>query len=63
MKVFILFCNTYVVKQAPFEFVYRLEACLPINLHIPTLQIPQQFSIDKEALQGRIDQFMELDET
>jgi len=37
-------------RKTPFELFYRLEACLPINLHIPTLKIAQQFSIDKEAL-------------
>jgi hypothetical protein len=46
-----------------FELVYELEARLPINLQIPTLQIAQQFSTDKEALQGKIDQLIELDET
>jgi hypothetical protein len=39
-------------RKTPFELVYGLEACLPINLQIPTLQIAQQFSTDKEALQG-----------
>jgi hypothetical protein len=36
----------------PFELVYILEACIPINLQIPTLQIAQQFVTDKESLQG-----------
>jgi hypothetical protein len=50
-------------EKNPFELVYGLEARLPINLHIPALQIAQQFVTDKEALQGKIDQLMELDET
>jgi hypothetical protein len=36
---------------------------LPINIHILTLQLSQQFSNDKEELQGRINQIIELDET
>jgi hypothetical protein len=43
--------------------VYGLEAHFPINLHIPVLQIAQQFVTDKETLQGKIDQLMELDQT
>jgi hypothetical protein len=46
-----------------FDLFFKLEAYLPINLQIPMLQISQQFSIDKEALQGIIYQLMELDET
>jgi transposase InsO family protein len=42
-------------RKIPFELVYGFEARLPINLQIPALQIAQQFSTDKEALQGRID--------
>jgi hypothetical protein len=34
-----------------------------INLQIPVLQFAQQFTTDKEALQGRIDQLIELDES
>jgi hypothetical protein len=40
-----------------------MEAQLPINIQISALQIAQHFSTDKEALQGRIDQLIELDET
>jgi hypothetical protein len=46
-------------RKTSFELVYVLEAHFPINLQIPTLQITQQFIIDKEALQGIIDQIME----
>jgi hypothetical protein len=49
--------------NTPFELLYKIEAPLPVNIHIPTLQIAQQFGTDKEALQGRIDQRVELDET
>jgi hypothetical protein len=40
-----------------------MEARLPINLQIPSLKLAQHFITDKEALQGRIDQLMELEET
>jgi hypothetical protein len=46
-----------------FELVYGLEAKFPINLHIPTLHFAQQYMTDSEALQGRIDQLVELDES
>jgi hypothetical protein len=54
--------KTSTIKN-PFDLVYGLEAHLPIKIQIPTPQVAQQFVIDKEALQGRIDQLMELDET
>jgi hypothetical protein len=34
-----------------------------MNLQILALQLAQKFSTDKEALQGKIDQLMELEET
>jgi len=36
--------------KTPFELVYGIEACLPINLQIPSLQVAQHFAMDKEAL-------------
>ena len=51
------------IGKTLFELVYGLEAKLPINLQIPTLQFVQQYMTDKEALQGRIDQLIELDES
>jgi hypothetical protein len=44
--------------KTTFELVYGLEAKLPINLQIPTLRFAQQYMIDNEALQGRIDQLI-----
>jgi hypothetical protein len=41
--------NTYIGKN-PFDLIYGLEACLPINLNISALQIAQHFFTDKEAL-------------
>jgi transposase InsO family protein len=49
--------------KTPFELVYGLEAKLPINLQIPTLQFTQQYMTNNEALQGRINQLIELDES
>jgi hypothetical protein len=37
--------------RTPFELVYGFEAHFPIHLQI-SAQIAQQFSTDKEALQG-----------
>jgi hypothetical protein len=41
--------------RTPFELVYEFEALFPLNLQIPVLQIAQQFSTDKDALEGRIN--------
>jgi hypothetical protein len=46
-----------------FELVYGLEAKLPVNLQIPILCFTRQYTIEEEALQGRIDQLVELDES
>ena len=49
--------------KTPFELVYGLEAKLPMNLQIPILRFAQQYTTDAEAIQGRINQLIELDET
>jgi transposase InsO family protein len=49
--------------KTPFELVYGLEAKLPVNLQIPILRFAQQYTTDAEAIQGRINQLIELDET
>jgi hypothetical protein len=49
--------------KTPFELVYGLEAKLPVNLQIPILRFAQQYDTDAEAIQGRINQLIELDET
>jgi transposase InsO family protein len=49
--------------KTPFELVYGLEAKLPVNLQIPILRFAQQYATDTEAIQGRINQLIELDET
>jgi hypothetical protein len=43
--------------------VYGLEEKLPVTLQIPILRFTQQYATDGEAIQGRIDQLIELDET
>ena len=50
-------------RKTPFELVYGLEAKLPVNLKIPILRFAQQYTTDAEAIQGRINQLIELDET
>jgi hypothetical protein len=49
--------------KTPFELVYGLEAKLPVNLQIPILRFAQQYTTDGEAIQGRINQLIELDES
>jgi hypothetical protein len=49
--------------KTPFELVYGLEAKLPVNIQIPVLRFVQQYDTDAEAIQGRINQLVELDET
>jgi hypothetical protein len=51
------------IGKTPFELVYGLEEKLPMNLQIPILHFSQQYTIDTEAIQGRINQLIELDET
>jgi transposase InsO family protein len=50
-------------RKTPFEMVYGLEAKLPVNLQIPILRLAQQYDTDAKAIQGRINQLIELDET
>jgi transposase InsO family protein len=49
-------------RKTPFELVYGLEAKLPVNLQIPILRFAQQYVTDGEAIQGQINQLIELDE-
>ena len=49
--------------KTPFEMVYGIEAKLPVNLQIPILCFAQQYATDEEAIQGRINQLIELDES
>jgi transposase InsO family protein len=49
--------------RTPFELVYVLEAKLPVNLQILILRFAQQYTTDGEAIQGRINELIELDES
>ena len=49
--------------KTPFELVYGIEAKIPVNLQIPILCFTQQYATDAEAIQGRINQLIDLDET
>jgi hypothetical protein len=51
------------IGKTPFELVYGLEAKLLVNIQIPILRFSQQYTTDAEAIQGRINQLIELDET
>jgi hypothetical protein len=50
-------------RKTSFELVYGLEAKLPVNLQIPILRFAQQYTTEEEAIWGRIDQLVELDES
>jgi transposase InsO family protein len=49
------------IGRTIFELVYGL-AKLPVNLQIPILLFSQQYATDGEAIKGRINQLIELDE-
>jgi hypothetical protein len=51
------------IGKTLFELVYGLEAKLPVNLQIPILRFAQQYTTEGEAIQGRINQLVELDES
>jgi hypothetical protein len=42
-------------RKTPFELVYGLEAKLPVNLQIPILRFAQQYTTEREAIQGQIN--------
>jgi hypothetical protein len=49
--------------KTSFELVYGLEDKLYVNLQIPILRFAQQYTTEGEAIQGRINQLVELDES
>lgn len=49
-------------KHSPFEMVYGMSVTLPIHLKLPIYHLLEQFTDDKESLQERIHQLIELDE-
>jgi hypothetical protein len=46
-----------------FELVYGLDVTLPVHLKLPMYQLLQGFSSDKDAIQNKMNQIIELDET
>jgi len=48
--------------KSPFELVYGLDVTLPVHLKLPAYQLLQNFSTNKDVVQNRIDQIVELDE-
>eukprot|EP00253_Pinus_taeda_P006080 PITA_06080 len=61
-----LWAYTITKKQAtgksPFELVYGLDVTLPVHLKLPSYQLLQHFSTNKDVVQNIIDQILELDE-
>eukprot|EP00253_Pinus_taeda_P025104 PITA_25104 len=49
--------------KSPFELVYGLDLTLPVYLKLPAYQLLRHFSTNKDVVQNRIDQIVELDET
>jgi low affinity Fe/Cu permease len=49
--------------KSPFELVYGLDVTLLVHLKLLVYQLLQGFSSDKDAVQNKIDQIIELDET
>jgi hypothetical protein len=49
--------------KIPFELVYGTKVKLPINLKIHVYHLLQQFTMNQEVVQARIDQLVELEES
>jgi len=49
--------------KSPFELVDSLDVTLPVQLKLLAYQLLQHFSTNKDVVQNRIDQIVELDET
>ena len=50
-------------RRIPFELVYGLDVTLLVHLKLPVYQLLQTFSSDQQAIQNRINQLIELDES
>jgi hypothetical protein len=50
------------IGKAPFELVYGVDVVLPINLMIPIHKLIREFTTDEEALHGRFDDLVQLEE-
>lgn len=49
-------------RRSPFELVYDLDAVLPMNIKLPVYKLLQYFVTDRENLQARINDIIQLDE-
>ena len=49
--------------RSPFDLVCGLDVTLLVHLKLPIYQLLQNFSSDQEAIQNRINQLIELDES
>ena len=49
--------------RSPFDLVYGLDVTLPVHLKLLVYQLLQNFSSDQDAIQNRINQLIELDES
>eukprot|EP00253_Pinus_taeda_P023948 PITA_23948 len=49
-------------SKSPFELVYGLDVTLHVHLKLPAYHLLQHFSTNKDVVQNRIDQIVELDE-
>jgi transposase InsO family protein len=47
--------------KSPFELVYRIEVTLSVHLKIPVYRFMQQLYFDPDAMQGGINELIELD--
>jgi hypothetical protein len=50
------------IGKAPFELVYDVDVVLPINLMIPIHKLIREFTTNEEALHGRFDDLVQLEE-
>jgi hypothetical protein len=48
--------------KSPFELVYGLDVRLSVHLKLPAYGLLQDFSTERDAVQNRINQMIELDE-
>jgi transposase InsO family protein len=49
-------------RKSPFELVYGLEARFSVHLRFPTYGLVEDVSTEKDAVQNRVNQIIELDE-
>ena len=55
--------KTSSIERSPFELIYGLDVTLPVHLKLLVYQLLQTFISDHDAIQNRINQLIELDES